>query len=332
VITVQERMTMVDVATRTEFEQGAQGGAATADLEALAKRLREVQPEPSAPERLRLAAAFAHVAFAAPDRVAQTYDAIARGWLGDGPEVAPIAASGAAPIAIDPSLWPEFWALLDDAARGMDAGEITPRTAALGAHFGQALRDRSAAAAMVYAGVREAAAAGYPPRMTLEALAACPAGSLGNEFYRLIVDNGFDLEVLDREALGLSTLVPPLDYLNARILQCHDLWHIVGGYRTTALHEVAISAFQLAQFGHGYSAMFLAVTAASLAMRDAASHRLIMDVMMTAWRHGRQTPPMIGIPWETVWGRTTEEVRAEFGVTPYVSPYPADLFEALKAA
>jgi len=323
---------MLDLGLRMDFERRAQAGASPDDVQALARRLHDADGETALADRLSLAAAFANVAFAAPDRVAETYDAIARGWLGEGARGPIVAASGEAPAPVGSSLWPAFWTLLDDAAGGMGAGEITPRTAALGALLSPALRDRSATAALAYPGVREAAAGGYPPRMTLEALARCPAGSLGHEFYRLIVDNGFDLEVLDREALGLSGLTPPLDYLNARILQCHDLWHIVGGYQTTALHEVAISAFQLAQFGHGYSAMFLAVTAASSAMRDTASQRLIMDVMMTAWRHGRETPPMIGIPWEAVWDQTTQGVRAQFGIAPYVSPYPADLFEALRAA
>ena len=70
---------------------------------------------------------------------------------------------------------------------------------------------------------------------------------------------------VSREALSLASLPPALRYLNTRILQMHDIWHLAGGFKTTALHEIAISAFQQAQFGHGYSAMFLAVvTAASV--------------------------------------------------------------------
>jgi ubiquinone biosynthesis protein Coq4 len=323
---------MIDQARTADFERQAQAGAKAETLMALAARVQAAGMASMAADRLSLAAAFAHAAFAAPDRIVDTYDVIARGWLGEDIQAAPIAAASAAPVTIGQPLWTAFWDLLNDAGSGMSAGDVTSRTAALGACLDPALGARFAQAALAYPGVAEAAAGGYPPKLTLDALARCPAGSLGHQFYRLIVDNGFDLEVLDRDALGLSGLPSPLDYLNARILQCHDLWHIVGGYQTTALHEVAISAFQLAQFGHGYSAMFLAVTATAAAMRGADSQRLIMDVMMTAWRHGRETPPMIGIPWEAVWDETTEGVRAQFGIGPYVSPYPADLFEALKAA
>ena len=115
-------------------------------------------------------------------------------------------------------------------AVGLDDG---PASRALGVRVGQA--------SLAYQGVAAAVAQGYPHRFTLDALARCPRASLGGEFHALIVDNGFDLEVLDREALKLAELTPPLDYLNARILQCHDLWHLVAGYRTTGLHEVAIT-------------------------------------------------------------------------------------------
>ena len=187
-------------------------------------------------------------------------------------------------------------------------------------------------AALAYPGVPVAVAQGYPKPFTLDVLARCPSDSLGGVFHALIVDNGFDLEVLDRQSLGLDKLPPPLDYLNARILQCHDLWHIVGGYQTTALHEVAISAFQLAQFGHQYSAMFLGMVLTRLAFERPEGQAIMLPVILTAWTHGRRTPPLLGVNWEAVWTRPLAEVRAKLGVTPYVSPFPADLFEQLSVA
>jgi ubiquinone biosynthesis protein Coq4 len=151
-------------------------------------------------------------------------------------------------------------------------------------------------------------------------------------FHDLIVDNGFDLEVLDREALGLDKLPAPLDYLNARILQCHDLWHIVAGYRTTALHEVAISAFQLAQFGHSYSAMFLGMVLTRIAFERPEGGPMMLQTILSAWTHGRRTPPLMGVRWERVWDKPVANVRRELGVTAYVSPFPADIFEQLQVA
>ncbi len=173
---------------------------------------------------------------------------------------------------------------------------------------------------------------GWPERFRLADLAACPEGSLGADFHRLIVDNNFDLEVLDRDALGLARLRPPLDYLNARILQCHDLWHIVGGYHTTALHEVAISAFQLSQFGHNYSAQFLAFVVAKAAIKRTEGLALLLEIIFTGWRHGRGTPQLLDVVWPDVWREPMESVRKRLGVSPYQSPVPPDLVEQLERA
>jgi ubiquinone biosynthesis protein Coq4 len=319
----------MDNALRLTFQQLAETGVPVARTEALAGRCRS--PASTLADRIELAAALAHVAFAAPERVVETYDAAASGWR-DAPVEGPVVATprhGPAPISA--AFWSALWAQLDPDQPLPTAGDVTLNTAGLGAHLDESLKARGAAAAMAYPDVAKAAAHGEPPRFRLEDLAACPKGSLGGRFHDLIVDNGFDLEVLDRDSLGLDTLPAPLGYLNARILQCHDLWHIVAGYDTTALHEVGISGFQLAQFGHGYSAMFLATVAARSA-EDPARFTVLMDVVFDAWRHGRRTPPLIAIPWDQVWSETTAAVRAKSGVEPFVSPYPADLFEQLRAA
>lgn len=132
--------------------------------------------------------------------------------------------------------------------------------------------------------------------------------------------------MLDREALSLRDLPPPLDYLNARILQVHDLWHLVGGYHTTGLHEIAISAFQLAQFGHAYSASVLAVTLASASV-EPVRYGVLSGVIAAAWGHGRITPPLLGVDWPAVWAEPIGTVRERLGVTAFESPWPADLFE-----
>lgn len=311
---------------REAFQVAA--GAGAGDARALAAHLKAGG---GGDDLQALAALWLHAAAAAPERTAQIYDATAQGWLGRAVAAAPIPATEVRPAPIPAGFWPAFWALVDSPPGAMDAGGVTVRTAELTGLTSPELKARLPAAALAYPGCAEAAALGFPERFTLEALARCPAGSLGGAFHSLIVDNGFDLEVLDRDALGLAGLTPPLDYLNARILQCHDLWHLVGGYRTTGLHEVAISAFQLAQFGHPYSAMFLAMVLAKAAMHGTGAPVLV-DVIASAWAHGRESPPLLGVDWPAVWDLPLEEVRARLGIAAYASPWPADLFEQLAAA
>jgi hypothetical protein len=311
-------------ADRRAFEELAQAPGDGADACALAAAFRRGG---EATDLEALAALWLNAAAAAPERLAGVHDGTARGWLGRAPAAPPIALVPTAPEPIPRGFWTAFWALLAEPPGSLGAGGVTLRTAALLGQLAPGVGARVGTAALAYPGCALAVAQGYPHRFTLEALARCPPDSLGDAFHALIVENGFDLEVLDREALGLSLAPPPHDYLNARILQCHDLWHLAAGYRTTALHEVAISGFQAGQFGHQYSAMFLAMT---LSRRQAAA--TLLDVVTTGWTHGRESPPLLGLDWEALWERPVEAVRAELGLLAYASPHPADLFEQLAAA
>jgi ubiquinone biosynthesis protein Coq4 len=279
-----------------------------------------------------LAALWLHCAAAAPERTPGLFDASAEGWLGAPVGGPAIKTAGGAPAPIPPTFWTALWELSGEPQQGQEAVNLTTRTAALSGQVSPEIGDRVARASIAYPGVSQAAAQGYPRKFTLEALARCPANSLAGDLRRLITEQGFELEPLDRDALGLDSLPQPLGYLNARILQCHDLWHIVAGYETTALHEVAISAFQLAQFGHHYSAMFLATALTRLAFERPEGGPILLDTILQAWVHGRHTPPLLPVKWETIWDRPVAQVRAKLGVTPFVSPFPADLFEQLRAA
>ena len=318
---------MDEQAARRAFE--AATATAAGDARAIAAALRQA---PSAEGMTALASLVMACAVAAPERIAAVYDAAAEGWTGAPVAGPPILGGAAAAEPIPVAFWDAFWALLDTPPGTLGAGGVTQRTAELLAHLSPGMRARVGDAALAYPGVAEASAQGFPPRFTLEALARCPAGSLGHDFHSLIVDNGFDLEVLDRDALGLADLPAPIGYLNARILQCHDLWHLAAGYRTTGLHEVAISGFQMGQFGHHYSAMFLAMVITRAAFQRPEAAGLMLDTILGGWRHGRESPPLLGVDWEGVWDRPVEGVRGALGLQAYVSPWPADLFEQLAAA
>lgn len=296
---------------------------------ALAARLKAT---PNASDLQALAALWIHGAAAAPERIPAIYDAACEGWLGKPLGVAPINSSGGAPEPIPRAFWDALWELLNEPREGLKAVNLTTKTAALAGLVSPSIAARVGRAAVAYPGVSTAIAQGYPKKFNLEALARCAPDSLAGQLHALVSENGFDLEVLDREALGLKNLPPPLDYLNARILQCHDIWHIVAGYQTTALHEVAISAFQLAQFGHHYSSMFLGMVLCRLAFERPEGGPILLETILTAWAHGRRTPPLLPVKWDTVWDKPLQEVRTRLGVVPYVSPFPPDLFEQLKVA
>ena len=145
-----------------------------------------------------LAALLTRAGWVEPRTIIDVYDAAAAGWFGD--EARAVDLTGGSG-AVAPELWPEFWVFIDDTVK-TDAGTFTLRTAGLGKFVDQGFAQRAGEASLAYPGVPAAVAQGWPQRFTMDELAQCPDGSLGNEFHRQMIDNNFDLEVLDRDALA----------------------------------------------------------------------------------------------------------------------------------
>ena len=279
--------------------------------------------------RHRVAAAMTWAAFSCPDAIEPVYDILASGWLGQGGAAEVPSRLPQAPL--ESGFWKAFWSVIDDAEHGYNAASITARVAALGGAVHPSFEAVAEDCARRHPGAAAALSNPVPGRTDLDVLGACTEESLGNTLYRMIVDQGYDLEVLDREAIALGALPPSLRYLNTRILQMHDVWHLVAGYETTASHEIAISAFQLAQFGHNYSAMFLAVVTTISCTLQPAGFSVLMQLIAEAWRHGREAPAFMDINWEAEWNNSVEAIRESYGIPVYRSVLPANLFESAAA-
>ena len=279
--------------------------------------------------RHQVAGAMAWAAFSCPEAIEGIYDILASAWLGQGEAAEIPKRLPEAPL--EPGFWKAFWSVIDDAEQGYDAATITARVAALGGAVHPSFEALAEDCARRHPGAAAALTNPVPGRTDLGVLGACTEASLGNRLYRMIVDQGYDLEVLDREAIALGALPRSLRYLNTRILQMHDVWHLVAGYQTTASHEIAISAFQLAQFGHNYSAMFLAAVTAISCTLQPAGFGILMQLIAEAWRHGRQAPAFMDIPWEAEWNHSIEAIRASYGIPVYRSALPANLLESAAA-
>ena len=279
-----------------------------------------------------IAASAMHIAAVAPEGLVDFYDALCEGWFGKRPN-APSVSAPSAPGRLEQDFLDGLWELVNDDEAGRDPAAITVRSAGLTALLPFEIHGRLAAMAKNYPGVLDAASSGLPERFLLEDLARCPKDSLGGHLHSMVVDQGFDLEVLDRDALGLAGLPDPLAYLNIRILQCHDVWHEVAGYETTGLHEVAISGFQMGQFGHHYSSFFVAMIFAKGAFASPIEGvTLTLDTVLSAYMHGRETPPMLGVVWEDIWDQPISQIRESQGIQAYDSPYPPSLLEDLANA
>ena len=279
--------------------------------------------------RIQLCAAMAWAAYSCPDATNAVCDNIATAWLGRGPT--PEIPAGLPEAPLENSFWLDFWAVIDGYDEGYDATTITVAVASLAAAVHPDFVNIAENNAHNHPGAAAALSNPVPGYTDVDALAKCPQDSLGLSLHNMLVDNNFDPEVLDRNAIALSELPHSLQYLNTRILQMHDVWHLVAGYETSASHEIAISAFQLAQFGHNYSAMFLAAVMTISTIKDPKGFTVLTQIIMEAWQHGREAPAMMDIEWEDEWNSSLADIRATYKVPPYKSIFPVDLMESVES-
>lgn len=277
---------------------------------------------------IQLAGAMTWVGFSCPDATQAVYDNIASAWLGQGPK--PEILKGLAEAPLENSFWEAFWSVVEGPPEGYDALSITVAVAALAVAVHSDFEHIAENHARNHPGAQKALTSPVPGHTDVESLAHCPENSLGYLLHKMIVENGYDPEVLDRESIKLSALPHSLHYLNARILQMHDVWHLVAGYTTNSSNEIAISAFQLAQFGHNYSAMFLAAVTAMSAVKEPKGFTILMQLIMEAWQHGRATPVMMDIDWENEWNSSLVSIRKKYKIPTYQSVFPADLLESIE--
>jgi ubiquinone biosynthesis protein Coq4 len=280
--------------------------------------------------QLSVAGALVWAGFAAPGAITPIYSALADVYLSKPATMADLSEVPA--TELPETFWQAFDETLTGPEGGYDAISITSTVASLGGAVAPDFHDLVEAAAVRHPGADHAESKPIPDLLTLNEIEPCPKNTLGNSLYRMLVDNGYDAEVLDREAIGLSELKPAVRYLNTRILQMHDVWHLVAGYQTTSLHEISISGFQLAQFGHNYSAMFLATVSVMSQRNGAEAFNMMMQINAESWRHGSEAPSLMEIPFEEEWNVSIDDIRIRYGIKPFEGSFPPDLFEQLKAA
>lgn len=288
---------------------------------------------------LAAAALMTHAAFVEPVRQIAIFDAIAAAWLDLSAErdrAALLARElpflrGAA-IASDGwktprAVWEAFWAIVDadPAAKGepgdAKALDFTGRVVAIGVHYDASLLTRCEQAVLLHADV-ESLLAQPEVRMTTDDLRHWPPDSLGTDLLNLLTSKGYDLEVINADDVLLPPAYPAQNRTNRRILQLHDVWHLVAGYGFTAQGEVGISACQLAQFGQNYSTRFLAVVTTATCLTKLVDVNQFISLIAEGWRHGRRVRPLMSVPWHELLGRPIAELRKEMGVDVFRSRTP----------
>lgn len=300
---------MIDVSMRNEFEKWVETG----------------RPPLAEEPVLGLAALMTTAAFVDPVAQVPIFDAIAAATAAssDSAERAaqitaalPWVTDGKPRIALPRALWDAFWTIIAR-PRTTEDGELdlTLAVVALGHHYDQRMIDGCEAALLEFDGVHDLIA--QPEvRLTTADLESHATDSLAKDLLSMLNANGYDIEVIDADTVVLPGDYPAQNRTNRRILQLHDIWHLVGGYGFTPAGEVAISGFQMAQFGQNYSTRFLATVATKAAVDAPELIDILLTVMFDGWRHGRTTKELIAVPWHQRIADPISRIRADLNIQP----------------
>jgi ubiquinone biosynthesis protein Coq4 len=316
-------MALTTAKFREDFELGCRSGA----------------PPPETSPPLSAAMLMAHAAFVQPERQIGIFDAVANAWLDLEQGADRLACLRqqlswlSAPAVLEEwqtprAVWDAFWGVVDaEPAAPSSAGakdnalDFTGRVVVIGMHYDAELLMRCERAHYLHEDVRRLLA--QPEvRMTTDDLRNWPKDSLGTNLLDMLTSKGYDLEVINPDDVMLPPVFAAQNRTNRRILQLHDVWHLFAGFGFTAQGEVAISGFQLAQFGQNYSTRFLAATTTMMCLRLLVDIDQYIALISEGWRHGRHAPPLMSVEWHKMLGRSIADLRAEMQVTPFKSRTP----------
>ncbi len=163
----------------------------------------------------------------------------------------------------------------------------------------------------------------FAPPVTLEALAAMPAGSLGRGYFGFLTDNGLEKNLATNYELlhnavaakgRLDRMPAELKYAVIRGFQIHDLLHVITGYGSSPLDELALQAFCLAQLQFPYFGIWMATTTSRMTFLQPDAIVPVMDAISQGWQFGRRAKCLQFEKWESAFGEPLPLARARFDI------------------
>lgn len=137
-------------------------------------------------------------------------------------------------------------------------------------------------------------------------LLALPDTTLGGAFARHMRDNGLSPDVFQRPPGAPEDIA----YLAQRLRQSHDLWHVVTGYSTSVVDELALQAFTWSQI-RAPGPLVLSVAGA---LRWGLADRSVFARVFEGYRRGRRARPLLALRWEDLWEEDLTALRRRLGL------------------
>lgn len=148
-----------------------------------------------------------------------------------------------------------------------------------------------------------------PPAHDLDALLTLPPDSLGYIYAAQMQKLGFDPNL----HAGM-TAQSDAEYVELRLSQTHDLWHIITGFDTSVVGEIGLQAFHLTQFPYPLATMLVANSLIGSTLREPEMLPSLLAAIAQGLQMGQTTRSLFAQKWEEGWEKPLSQWQAELHI------------------
>ncbi len=150
-----------------------------------------------------------------------------------------------------------------------------------------------------------------PPAHDLDRLLTYPDNSLGYICAKAMKESGYDPNL----HAGM-TAKSDAHYVELRLSQTHDIWHILTGFNTSENGEIGLQAFHLPQFSYPLATMVIANSLIAATLFDSTQLPSLLAAIAQGWRMGETAQALFGQKWEEEWDKPLTQWQAELNIQP----------------
>jgi len=150
-----------------------------------------------------------------------------------------------------------------------------------------------------------------PPAHDLEILLTYPTDSLGYIYATEMKKKGFDPNL----HTGM-TAKTDAEYVELRLSQTHDLWHIVTGFDTSVVGEIGLQAFHLPQFPYPLATLLVATSLISSTLQEPETLPTLLEAIAQGFQMGKTAKSLFAQKWEEGWEKPLIQWQTELNIHP----------------
>jgi len=141
-------------------------------------------------------------------------------------------------------------------------------------------------------------------------LAEYPKDTLGYAYARHMIDNNLDADFFEKIPGDSED-----SYVQMRMRQTHDIWHVLTGFGTSAADEVGLQVFQMAMYGTRGSGAITSMFILHGVVHDGDEMCDTMAAIARGWTLGKACKkPLFGQKFEELWDRNLNDYKQELGL------------------